>query len=163
MAESNISEFTAEALILLDQAETLLKSLDRGQGLADPAALLAAYRSVHAVNGLAGFLALGAIQALASKAERMLDEMRIHRSQRGTARIDLLIRAIRRLREMFLGLMAESRAEGDDHKLLREFQLLTSARPARPQPRWREVIPQARRFDWHGQQINTGPPRVCIL
>ena len=163
MSESNNSEFTAEALILLDQAETLLKSLDRGQGLADPAALLAAYRAVHAVNGLAGFLALDAIQVLASKAERMLDEMRIHRLKRGSARIDLLVRTIRRLREMFLGLVADARADGVDHKLLREFQLLTSARPARPRPRWREAAPHTRRFDWHGQQINTGPPRVCIL
>ncbi|GDY12959.1 hypothetical protein LBMAG53_18370 [Planctomycetota bacterium] len=163
MGEPLHPEFIAEARLQLDQAEMLLHTLDRCLGQADPGVLHAAYRAMHAVSALAGFLGLENIRILSQKTEEMLEELRLHRMPCTAARINLLLRTICRLRELVLGLIADARPHGVDQQLLRAFRHLFKVRLVRPRPRWRRIIPQARRFDWHGQQISTGPPPAGIL
>jgi chemotaxis protein histidine kinase CheA len=106
--------FIDEATMHLAQTQALLRSLERGVGMADSAAINRCYRAIHTISGLAGFLALERIQVLAQTAEQLLEEMRLNRLHRGAARIDALLQAVQRIMDLVRCLADDGQVAGDD-------------------------------------------------
>ncbi|MCC6695849.1 MAG: chemotaxis protein CheA [Candidatus Hydrogenedentes bacterium] len=69
-----LSEFVSEAQEHLDNADVHLLTIESNPGDAD--ALNAVFRAFHTIKGVAGFLALEDIQALAHESENLLDKAR---------------------------------------------------------------------------------------
>jgi chemotaxis protein histidine kinase CheA len=152
--------FIDEATTHLAQAQALLYSLDRGVGMADTAAINRCYRAMHTISGLAGFLALERIHVLAQTAERLLEEMRLNRLHRGSARIDALLQAVLRLSDLVQCLADDSQAVGDDVEIIRELRSWIVDRSMVRRRLFRRVDEFVQpRIYRHGDQIPTGPPR----
>lgn len=83
-------EFHDESQESLLQADELLMSLEAGA--ADPATVDALFRIFHTIKGLAGFLDMGNIGAMAHAAETLLDQAREDLATLVQARVDLLLR-----------------------------------------------------------------------
>lgn len=121
--------FVDEATAHLAQVQTLLCALDRGVRMAESAksaesdAVNRCYRAMYMISGVAGFLELERIQVLAQMAERLLEQMRLNRLQRGAARIAALRQAVRRLADLVRCLADDSQhLAGDDAELIRQLR-----------------------------------------
>jgi two-component system chemotaxis sensor kinase CheA len=93
-----IREFVVEASEHLDQAEACLLTLSTDHKNSE--AVQACFRALHTIKGLAGFLQLERIQALAHAAEQLLDHIRTGKLVCGTTQADVLLSAISRLGEL---------------------------------------------------------------
>jgi two-component system chemotaxis sensor kinase CheA len=83
-------EFHDESQESLAQADELLISLE--SGTADPATVDALFRIFHTIKGLAGFLDMGSIGALAHAAETLLSQAREDLATFDDHRVDLVLR-----------------------------------------------------------------------
>ena len=86
-----IAEFVAEAREHLSSVEANLLTLEKDPSLTD--AVHSVFRSFHTIKGLAGFLALGPIQAVAHETETLLDHARERRISIGPRLIDTALKA----------------------------------------------------------------------
>ncbi|MEQ1566504.1 MAG: Hpt domain-containing protein, partial [Myxococcota bacterium] len=89
-------EFFDEAAESLIQADELLVSIEAGG--VEASSVDALFRTFHTLKGLAGFLELGSIQALAHAVEALLDDARNDPSTLSAARLDLILRATNMVR-----------------------------------------------------------------
>lgn len=159
MTDPLFDAFVSEAPAELARMDGLLRGMGRGVGMAGSAEIDACYRAIHTISGLAGFLALERIGALARAAERLLEEMRLDRLHRGAERIDALLRAVARIGDLVRGLGQDGAAVEDDAELIRELYSLVigSGRVLRALHPCDEAV-SIRRSLWHANQIPTGPP-----
>lgn len=86
-----IAEFVAEAREHLSSIEANLLTLEKDPSLPD--AVHSVFRCFHTIKGLAGFLALGPIQAVAHETETLLDHARERRLSIGPRLIDAALKA----------------------------------------------------------------------
>ncbi len=86
-----IADFVLEAREHLTNTETNLLALEKDPNLLD--AVHSVFRSFHTIKGLAGFLALGPIQAVAHETETILDHAREKRIAITPQLIDLALKA----------------------------------------------------------------------
>jgi len=91
-----IGDFLVEAREHLTSAETVLLTLEKDPRLPD--AVNSVFRSFHTIKGLAGFLALGPIQAVAHETETILHHAREGRISITPKLIDLALKAADYLR-----------------------------------------------------------------
>lgn len=155
-----IHTFVSEAQGCLVQMGALLRGMERGVGLAGTAEINGCYRAIHTISGLAGFLALERIEALAKAAERLLEEMRLDRLHRSAVRIDALLRAVERIGELVHCLIQDESPAADDVEIISELRALMIGPDIAPRtlhPTFDAVA--ARRSLWHANQVPTGPPR----
>ena len=160
MVDPLLITFISEAKNHLAQVDLQLRGMDRNVGMASSSAINDCYRAIHTISGLAGFLALDRILALAQTAERLLEEMRTNRLYRGAARIDALLRAVARLMELVECLGNDSAPVADDQAIICELHAWTT----RPEKSPRRTLRgrddhSAPRFSHYGNQIPSGPPR----
>ncbi len=97
-----VHEFIAEAREHLQAAEGCLLALTANPS--DQESVQACFRAVHTIKGLAGFLTLERIQALAHAAEQVLDLVRTGALACGGAQCDVLLQALTRLADLVTGL-----------------------------------------------------------
>jgi two-component system chemotaxis sensor kinase CheA len=93
-----LSEFIMEAREHLDAADVHLLTIET-----DPSneeALNAVFRGFHTIKGVAGFLALDDILALAHEAENLLDKARKHEIQLTGSAIDVTFEAVDTLKQL---------------------------------------------------------------
>ncbi|MCA9493332.1 MAG: chemotaxis protein CheA, partial [Myxococcales bacterium] len=107
-------EFHDEAMESLAQADDLLVGLEGGD--LDPASVDALFRVFHTIKGLAGFLELQSIAALAHAAESLLDDARNDIGTLNEDRLDMLLRATSMVRSV---LQATRRAVEQGSALVR--------------------------------------------
>ena len=159
MKDSMHSAFVDEATACLARAEGCLRGLDRGLGRADTSAIIEIYRAIHTITGLAGYLELAAVHAIARTAELLVDDLRVHRSHREGSRIDTLLRAVRRMAEMVASMTRGGCCcEGDDREIVAALLAHIPTTTLEPQrARWDFAGPQDQ-FIHLGTQITTGPP-----
>lgn len=159
MGDPLLGSFIAESRRLLAQTAEDLQRMDRRTGMAGASEINACYRALHTIAGLAGHLGLDRIVTLAGSAEALLEEMRINRLQRGSARILALIRAVARLQELVACLEADAAPVADDRDLLRDLRRWS--RPSVNRPAWRPARVRDHRmprYSQYGNQIPCGPP-----
>ena len=151
--------FVSEAQACLVQMDGLLRGMERGVGTAGTAAINDCYRAIHTISGLAGFLALDRIAALAKAAEGLLEEMRLDRLQRTAVRIDALLRAVERIGELVQCLIQDESPAADDVELICELHALVGPDIAPRTLHPTIDVIAARRTLWFANQVPTGPPR----
>ncbi|MBA3936443.1 MAG: Hpt domain-containing protein, partial [Planctomycetes bacterium] len=117
MADSDfLNEFVVEAREHLENGEACLLRL-----IGDPTdheAVQACFRTVHTLKGLAGFLSLERVQAVAHAAEQVLDRLRTEPTPCTPAQGDALLLTITRLRELVDGLESGAPPPEDDRELI---------------------------------------------
>ena len=160
MAGPLIYTFVSEAQSCLVHMDGLLRGMVRGMGMSDNAEINDCYRAIHTISGLASFLALERIAALAKAAELLLEEMRLDRRHRSAQRIDALLRAIERIGKLVECLIQDESHVADDEEIIDELR----ARVIGPDTAPRVLHPirdavAVRRLLWHANQVPTGPPR----
>ena len=160
MAGPLIHTFVSEAQSCLVHMDGLLRGMERGVGMAGNAEINDCYRAIHTISGLAGFLALERIAALAKAAELLLEEMRLDRLHRSALRIDALLRAVERIGELVACLTQDESPDTDDGEIITELRALVIGTDTAPRVRHpiRDAV-AARRMLWHANQVPTGPPR----
>jgi two-component system chemotaxis sensor kinase CheA len=103
-----IGEFVTEATGHLEQAEQDLLKLEEDTG--DTETISSLFRSFHTIKGVAGFLNLNVIQALAHAAENLLDKAR-EGSIRITGRAsELVLESIDKMKALVAGLDAAAKS-----------------------------------------------------
>lgn len=95
-----LSEFTAEALNLLIDAENSVHTLEKFNQ--EPAAIANLFKIFHTIKGLAGFLNLEDMRLLSSEAEKMLDMIRKEKMEFSDSVIPLTSNIITALRRLLL-------------------------------------------------------------
>ncbi len=131
MADSDfLNEFVVEAREHLENGEACLLRL-----ISDPSdheAVQACFRTVHTLKGLAGFLSLERVQAVAHAAEQVLDRLRTEPTPCTPAQGDALLLTITRLRELVDGLESGTPPPEDDRDLIALLEATNhaSSRPA---------------------------------
>lgn len=101
IAESDVSlvrEFLAEAADHLETAERALLELESNPGASEPVSAI--FRSFHTIKGVAGFLGLRQISALAHEAENLLDLARRGELQLTGGIVDVVLAALDAMREL---------------------------------------------------------------
>ncbi len=93
-----LGEFITESTEHLDQADVQLLTLETEP--TDSDALNALFRAFHTIKGVAGFLALGDVQALAHEAEFLLDSARKDELRLEGPAIDVTFEAVDMLKQM---------------------------------------------------------------
>ncbi|MEZ4240362.1 MAG: chemotaxis protein CheW [Myxococcota bacterium] len=129
-------EFHDEAMESLATADELLLAIE-GTG-PEANSVDALFRVFHTIKGLAGFLDLGALGALAHAAEALLHDARDDLSTLVPARMDLLLRATTMIRRLLEATRIATQ-EGRTHVELADFdellqQVLAARRPAQATP-----------------------------
>ncbi|MEQ1504699.1 MAG: chemotaxis protein CheA [Myxococcota bacterium] len=108
-------EFHDEAMESLTQADEMLVSIE--SGVVDAPTVDALFRVFHTIKGLAGFLDLGAIGALAHAAETLLDDARNDLATLTEDRLDLLLRATTMIRNVLEATRAAVASGGEAAKI----------------------------------------------
>lgn len=90
--------FFSECFDLIDEAESLLLTIEKGEATADT--LNAAFRSIHSIKGSAGSLGFDALAAFAHDFESALETLRDNNRQVLRSDADLLLSALDTLRVM---------------------------------------------------------------
>lgn len=92
-----LNDFVLEADEHLVSIEELILQLEKEPTLTD--AIHAVFRSFHSIKGLAGFLGLGGVQAVAHEVETLLDHARNARVSVDSQIVDLVLEAAEYLKE----------------------------------------------------------------
>lgn len=92
-----LNDFVLEADEHLSSIEERILQLEKDPSLTD--AIHAVFRSFHSIKGLAGFLGLGGVQAVAHEVETLLDHARNARVSVDSEIVDLVLEASEYLKE----------------------------------------------------------------
>ncbi len=92
-----IADFITEAMEHLDNSDVQLLTLETDPG--NEEAVNAVFRAFHTIKGVAGFIALDEIKALAHEAESLLDQVRKGAVSLEGHRIDLVFSAVDSLKQ----------------------------------------------------------------
>lgn len=152
MDDEILQDFLVEAQEILDNLDSQLIALE---GAPDDHGLLnAAFRSFHTIKGGAGFLALDALVEVAHKAEDVFDQLRNGKLKITASIMDVFLRVLDTLREMFETIKGGNPPNPADPELLHDLhriasgQALDAAAPAAaPEP----VLTQADEADAAGE------------
>ena len=141
-----VHEFIAEAREHLQAAEGCLLVLTANPS--DQDSVQACFRAIHTIKGLAGFLTLDRIQALAHATEQVLDLVRTGKLACGGNQCDVLLQALTRLGDLVTGLeQGAEPADSDAPWLARiEEQLHGDDYAPVSRPNARELIATSRRI-----------------
>jgi two-component system chemotaxis sensor kinase CheA len=106
-----LAEFITEAREHLDNADVHLLIVESNPK--DPDALNAVFRAFHTIKGVAGFLALDDVQALAHQAENLLDKARKEELDLAGGNIDLTFESVDFMKRLIQS-VSDSLSTGDE-------------------------------------------------
>ena len=157
-----IADFVAESREHLSNIESNLLALEKDPALTDP--VHSVFRSFHTIKGLAGFLGLGPIQAVAHETENLLDHAREKRVPITPRLIDTTLKSADYLKAALNALLEKPpddamRSLRSNEDLLKEISEGDfSAPPASPGPPVQESAPavsSSKRADGNTVRVNT--------
>jgi chemotaxis protein histidine kinase CheA len=117
-----VHEFAAESVDHLERAEACL--LGMAGGSRDAELVQACFRALHTIKGLAGFLQLTRVQALAHSAEQVLDQLRSGTLSCTSACSDALLAATTRLGELIVAAREHTTIAGDESAWMQALDAL---------------------------------------
>ena len=124
MDDEILQDFLVEAQEILDNLDSQLIALE---GAPDDHGLLnAAFRSFHTIKGGAGFLALDALVEVAHKAEDVFDQLRNGKLRITASIMDVFLRVLDTLREMFETIKGGNPPNPADPELLQDLRRIAT-------------------------------------
>ena len=124
MDDEILQDFLIEAQEILDNLDSQLIALE---GAPDDHGLLnAAFRSFHTIKGGAGFLALDALVEVAHKAEDVFDQLRNGKLKITASIMDVFLRVLDTLREMFETIKGGNPPNPAEPELLEELRRIAA-------------------------------------